>query len=125
MGERMTHAERCARTLDLPLAGVLHAEPVPDIIERGDPSEHKPKAARVQRPAWRRRYEGMARRGKGSDAQWLAGALLVAHGDDSRAVVRRWVAEDGPRKTWGRADALLAEMGVPERVQVEAFNGQA
>lgn len=53
----------------------------------------------------------------------MAGALLAAHGDDARAVLRRWVAADGPRKTWARADALLSEMGVPERVQVEAFDG--
>ena len=114
--------ERCNRTMDLPLLGVVvrQADPEPRRVQ--DEGENAPAAPEVQLPAWRARYADMARRGKGSDAQWLAGALLAAHGQDARGVLRQWVVQDGPRKTWGRADALLAEMGVPERVQVEAFN---
>ena len=121
----MTTAYRCPRTPDLPLVG---ADPIAEAIEahhqRRDEGEHTPhRKPHVQAAIWHERHKRMARRGRGTDAQWLAGALLAAHGEDARAVIRRWVAEHGPRKTWGEADRKLAEMGIPERVQVDLERG--
>lgn len=111
----------CARTLPMPLVGVVELHVEPDDTPRDD-SEHRPHPdSAVQSRIWCERLAGMARRGKGSDAQWLAGALLDRYQHDARAVLRRWVVDDGPRRTWGAADELLARVGLPERVQVDAF----
>jgi len=123
----MTAAYRCPHTQDLPLVG---ADPIAAAIEahhqRRDEGENPPhRHASTQARIWRDRHAAMARKGKGTDAQWLAGALLAAHGEHARGELRRWVAECGARKTWGRVDALLAQMGIPERVQVDLEHGAA
>lgn len=112
----------CKRTLAMPLEGVIVLEP--EDVERDEASEHKPNPDPVvQGSVWRCRYAAMARKGKGTDAQWLAGALVAAHGEHARAALRRWVAEDGARRTWGAADRILADMGIPDRVQVDLERG--
>lgn len=82
------------------------AEPV----ERDD-GEHRPLPDQVaQQRIWQARLVSMARRGRGSEAQRLAGRLLAEHGLDARRVLLEEVAADQRLKH--RAGLLLADCGL-------------
>lgn len=98
------------------------AEPV----ER-DEAEHRPLRDRVaQQRIWQARLMGMAAKGRGSEAQRLAGRLLAEHGLDARRVLLEQVEADERLKH--RAGLLLADCGLTpwgptthQAEQLEAF----
>lgn len=76
-----------------------------------DPGEHKPAEDRLaQQRTWQARLVSMARRGRGSEAQRLAGRLLDGHGLDARRVLLEDLEAD--ERTAARVNALLADCGL-------------